>query len=102
MRCSESGHSAVVAIHAFCTPGRSNLRRGYGRIEHVTIMKTQETTETRNGVRWGKIVGYGIAIGTVLGTIAGVATKHTVFIYVGMCLGAAIGAIFTSKQTKSD
>ena len=39
------------------------------------IMKTQKTTETRNAVKWGKAVGYGIAIGTVLGTVAGVATR---------------------------
>jgi len=41
-------------------------------------------------------------MGTGLGTVVGVATKNAVFIYVGMFLGAAIGAIFKSKQTKSD
>lgn len=47
-------------------------------------------------------MGYGIAFGTVLGTVAGVATKQTAFIYIGMLLGAAVGVIFTSKQTKTD
>ena len=53
-------------------------------------------------MKWGKTVGYGIAAGTVFGTVVGVATKHAAFIYVGMLLGAGIGAIFKSKQTKSD
>ena len=70
-------------------------------------MKPRQTTETQcgcptNGVKWGRAVGYGIAMGTVLGTIIGVATKNPVFIYIGMLLGAAIGAIFKSKQTKSE
>ncbi len=53
-------------------------------------------------MKWGKAVGYGIALGTVLATVVGVATKNAVFIYIGMILGSAIGAIFKSKQTKSD
>ncbi len=65
-------------------------------------MKTQQTTETRSAVKWGKAVGYGIAIGTVLGTVVGVTTKHAVFVYIGLGLGAAVGAIFTPKQTKSN
>jgi len=70
-------------------------------------MKPQQTTETPPGcstsaVKWGKAVGYGIAIGTLLGTVGGVATKQTALIYVGMLLGAAIGFIFKSKPTKSD
>jgi hypothetical protein len=62
-------------------------------------MKTQQTQSScpSNTVKWGKAVGYGIAIGTVLGTVAGVATKNAVFVYTGMILGAAIGAIFKSK-----
>ena len=71
------------------------------------LLKTQKSTETqcgcpRNGVKWGKAVGYGIPMGTVLGTVIGVATKNAVFVYIGMSLGAAIGAIFKSKQIKSD
>jgi hypothetical protein len=67
----------------------------------------QQTTETqcgcpRNDVKWGKAVGYGIAMGTVLGTIAGVATKNALFIYLGMFSGGAIGAIFKSRQTEGD
>jgi hypothetical protein len=53
-------------------------------------------------MKWGRAVGYGIAIGTALGTGVGVATKNTAFIYIGMFSGAAIGAIFKSKQTKGD
>jgi hypothetical protein len=63
-------------------------------------MKTQQEPQCScpsNNVKWGKAVGYGIAIGTVLGTVVGVATKNVVFIYAGMMLGAAIGAIFKSK-----
>jgi len=70
-------------------------------------MKTQQTTEVQSGcpknaVKWGKAVGYGIAMGTCLGTIVAVATKNAAFIYMGMCLGAAILAIFKSKQAKID
>lgn len=67
-------------------------------------MKQQQTTEPQlacpTGAKWGKAVGYGIAIGTLLGTVAGVATKQAAFVYVGMLLGAAIGFIFKSKPTK--
>ena len=69
------------------------------------IMKPQQTTETqcgcpRKAVKWGKPMGYGIAMGTVLGTVVGVATKNSAFVYIGMFLGAAIGAIFKSEQAK--
>jgi len=63
-------------------------------------MKTQQEPQCScptNAVKWGKTVGYGIAIGTVLGTLVGVATKNVVFVYTGMLLGADIGAIFKSK-----
>jgi len=68
-------------------------------------MKTEHTTETqcgcpRNAVKWGKAVGYGIAMGTVLGTVVAIATKNAVFIYIGMSLGAAIGAISNSNRPK--
>jgi len=65
-----------------------------------SFMKTKQTAET-NAVKWGKAVGYGIAIGTVLGTVAGVATKNAGVVYVGICLGGAIGLIFKSKQAKN-
>lgn len=70
------------------------------------IMKPQQTIETqcgcpRNSVKWGRAVGFGIAIGTVLGTVVGVATKNGAFIYIGLLLGAAIGVVFKSKETKS-
>ena len=70
-------------------------------------MKSQQTTETHTGcatsaLKWGKAVGYGIAIGTLVGTVGGIVTKQTAFIYIGMLLGAAIGFIFKSKPTKSD
>ena len=56
-------------------------------------------TETSHAVRWGKAARYGIAIGTVLGTVVGVATKNAVFVYLGMSLGGGIGNIFTSTTT---
>ena len=55
-----------------------------------------------NAVKWGRAVGYGIAVGTALGTVVGVATKNSAFIYIGMFSGAAIGAVFKSNQTRSD
>jgi hypothetical protein len=71
------------------------------------IMKPQQRTETqcgcpRNAARWGKAVGCGITIGTAFGTVVAVATKNWMFVYIGMFLGAAIGAVFKSTQTKSD
>ena len=65
-------------------------------------MKPQATIETscgcpRNTIKWGKAVGYGIAAGTAFGTVIGVATKNEWFIYIGMFLGAGLGAIFRSK-----
>ena len=70
-------------------------------------MKAQQTAETqcgcpRSAVKWGKAVGYGIAIGTVLGTMVGVGAKNEVFVYMGILLGAVIGAIFKSRRTKAD
>jgi hypothetical protein len=70
-------------------------------------MSKQQTTETqcrhpRNSVKWGKAVGYGIAIGTVLGTVIAVATKNVAFLYIGMFLGGVIGAVFKSKRPRGD
>ena len=70
-------------------------------------MKLHQTAETQcgcssNAVRWGRAVGCGLALGTLLGTVVGVAMKNALFVYVGMCLGAAIGGVFKSRQTKTD
>jgi hypothetical protein len=61
-------------------------------------MKPQQTTKARwrcsaNAVKWGRPEGYGIALGKVLGTVVGVATKNYLFVYLGMFLGAASAAI---------
>jgi hypothetical protein len=53
-------------------------------------------------VKWGRAGGYGVAIGTLLGTFVGVATKNAAFVYVGMLLGAAVGAVFNSRQTQNN
>ena len=53
-------------------------------------------------MKWGKVVGYGIATGAVLGTVVRVATKNSMFVYVGLFLGGVIGALLQSKQPQSD
>ena len=70
-------------------------------------MKPNEAAETGCGdskgkVKWGKAVGWGLAIGTVFGTVVGVATKNSMFIYAGMLFGGAVGAIVKFKQIRSD
>jgi hypothetical protein len=65
-------------------------------------MKPQQTTKAQwrcatNAVKWGRPEGYGIALGTVLGTVVGVATKNFLFVYLGMFLVAAGAAILKRK-----